>query len=134
MGYRSQVVFAVDKMLMGKFLAHVSQCQSAKALCFAEADDKVENYKGDGNFLFRWDSVKWYDGYKEVDCINDFMNEADKMMLDTIRVSSPAGGPDHERKVYGEECYRFIRVGEDSDDIVERGEGFEIYTQTTISY
>jgi hypothetical protein len=26
MGYRSQVVFAVDKMLMGKFLAHVSQC------------------------------------------------------------------------------------------------------------
>tara|TARA_R100000005_G_C4851837_1_gene117786 strand:+ start:38 stop:442 length:405 start_codon:yes stop_codon:yes gene_type:complete len=134
MGYRSQVVLAVDKALMGKFLAHVSQCESTKNLVFAQADDKVENYEGDGNFLFRWDSVKWYDGYKEVDCISNFMDEVDDMELDAITVSSPAGGPDHERKVMGEECYRFIRVGEENGDIEERGEGFEIYPQTTISY
>ena len=134
MGYRSQVVLAVDKALMGKFLAHVSQCESTKNLVFAEADDRVENYNGDGNFLFRWDSVKWYDGYKEVDCINDFMDEVDDMVLDEIVVTSPAGGPSSVRPVHGEEYYRFIRVGEDSADIVERGGGFEFYTQTTISY
>ena len=134
MGYRSQVVLAVDKALMGKFLAHVSQCESTKNLVFAEADDKVENYNGDGNFLFRWDSVKWYDGYKEVDCISNFMDEVDDMVLDEIVVTSPAGGPDGVRPVHGDEFYRFIRVGEEGDDIEARGEGFEIYPQTTIHY
>ena len=134
MGYRSQVVLAVDKALMGKFLACISQCEGTKNLVFAEADEKIENYNGDGNFLFRWDSVKWYDGYKEVDCISKFMDEVDDMVLDEIVVSSPAGGPDSVRPVHGDEFYRFIRVGEEGDDIEARGEGFEIYTETTISY
>jgi len=134
MGYRSQVVFAVDKMLMGKFLAHVSQCKGAKNLVFAEADDKVENYNGDGNFLFRWDSVKWYDGYKEVDCINDFMDKVDDMEMETISTPSPAGGPDHTRTVMGGEYYSFVRVGETDDDVETRGEGFDIYPETNIYY
>ena len=36
MGYRSDVILAVDKKLMGKFMAHVSQEGGAKNLCFAE--------------------------------------------------------------------------------------------------
>ena len=134
MGYRSQVVLAVDKVLMGKFLACVSQCESTKNLVFAQADEKIENYNGDGNFLFRWDSVKWYDGYKEVDCISNFMDEADGMVVDTITFESPAGGPEHTRDAMGDEYYRFVRVGEESDDIEDRGEGFEIHTQTSIEY
>ena len=134
MGYRSQVVFAVDKALMGKFLAHVSQCEKTKNLVFAQADDKVENYEGDGNFLFRWDSVKWYDGHTEVDCLNNFMDEADGMVVDTITFESPAGGPEHTRDAMGDEYYRFVRVGEESDDIEDRGEGFEIHTRTSIEY
>ena len=134
MGYRSDVILAVDKKLMGKFLAHVSQCEHTKNLVFAEADEKIENYQESGNFLFRWGSIKWYDGYKGVDCINDFMDECDGLEMETTSTPSPAGGPDHTRTVMGDEYYRFVRVGEESDDIVERGDGFEIYTRTSIDY
>ena len=132
MGYRSHVVFAVDKMLMGKFMAHISQVADAKNLCFVDNTEMVEHYAGNGNFLFRWESIKWYDGYKEVDCINDFMDKADDMVLDEITIASPAGGPDSSRTVHGGEYYRFIRTGENSEDIEERGAGFEIYTETSV--
>ena len=134
MGYRSDVILAVDKKLMGKFMAHVSQEGGAKNLCFAEADEVVENYQESGNFLFRWESIKWYEGYPEIDCLKEFMDECDGMEIESITVPSPAGGPDHTRTVMGDEYYRFVRVGEDTDDIVQRGDGFEIYTRTEIDY
>tara|TARA_R110002020_G_scaffold89847_2_gene219262 strand:+ start:299 stop:691 length:393 start_codon:yes stop_codon:yes gene_type:complete len=126
MGYRSHVVFAVDKMLMGKFMAHISQVADAKNLCFVDNTEMVEHYAGNGNFLFRWESIKWYDEYKEVDCINDFMDKADDMVLDGLY------SDDSARSVRGGEYYRFIRTGENSEDIEERGEGFEIYTETSV--
>tara|TARA_R100000900_G_scaffold107863_1_gene83588 strand:- start:131 stop:535 length:405 start_codon:yes stop_codon:yes gene_type:complete len=134
MGYRSDVILAVDKKLMGKFMAHVSQEGGAKNLCFANADEVIENYKESGNFLFRWESIKWYEGYPEVDCLTEFMDECDDLVIDEFTVPSPAGGEDHKRTCIGSEYYRFVRVGEDTDDIVQRGEGFEIYTRTEIDY
>lgn len=134
MGYRSDVILAVDKKLMGKFLAHVSQEGGAKSLCFVDADEVIENYQESGNFLFRWESIKWYEGYPQVDCINEFMDECDDLKVDEFTVASPAGGEDHKRTVLGDEYYRFIRVGEDTEDVVRRGAGFEIYTKTTFEY
>jgi len=134
MGYRSEVILAVDEKLMGKFMAHVSQEGGAKDLCFAEADEVIENYKESGNFLFRWEGIKWYEGYSEIDCLNDFMDECDDLEVDETTTISPAGGPDHKRVVMGDEYYRFVRVGEESEDTELRGEGFEIYTQTSIEY
>lgn len=134
MGYRSDVILAVDKRLMGKFMAHVSQEGGAKNLCFVNADEVVENYKESGNFLFRWESIKWYEGYPEVDCLTEFMDDCDSLEVETTSTPSPAGGPDHTRTVMGDEYYSFVRVGEDAEDIDRRGEGFEIYTQTTIEY
>ena len=134
MGYRSDVILAVDKKLMGKFMAHISQEGGTKNLCFAEADEVVENYQESGNFLFRWCSIKWYEGYPEIDCLNNFMDECDGMEVETTSIPSPAGGPDHTRTVMGDEYYRFVRVGEENDDIVVRGDGFEIWTRTEIDY
>jgi len=128
MGYRSQVVLAVHKNLMGKFLAHVGQCLEAKQLCFEHADEVRENYEGTGNFLFRWDGIKWYEGYEAIDCFTEFMQWCDGTEIDCAETS------DHT--VTGDEFYRFIRVGEESGDIVTAGhcEEFHIYPQTGIEY
>ena len=134
MGYRSDVILAVDKKLMGKFMAHVSQKGGAKNLCFANADEMVENYQESGNFLFRWESIKWYEGYPEVDCLTDFMDQCDALEMATTSTTSPADGTLHTRTVMGDEYYRFVRVGEDTEDIVQRGDGFEIYPRTSIDY
>ena len=134
MGYRSDVILAIDKKLMRKFMAHVSQKGGAKNLCFANADEMVENYQESGNFLFRWESIKWYEGYPEVDCLTDFMDQCDALEMETTSPTSPADGTLHTRTVMGDEYYRFVRVGEDTEDIVQRGDGFEIYPRTSIDY
>ena len=46
-------------------------------------DEVIENYKESGNFLFRWESIKWYEGYPEIDCLNDFMDECDGLEVET---------------------------------------------------
>ena len=134
MGYRSDVILAVDKKLMGKFMAHISQEGGAKNLCFAEVDEVVENYQESGNFLFRWCSIKWYEGYPEIDCLNDFMDECDGLEVEITSTTSPADGTLYTRTVMGDEYYRFVRVGEEAEDIEQRGDGFEIYTRISIEY
>ena len=54
-----------------------------------------------GNILFAWNYIKWSMGYEPIDAINDFMDWCEAEDKD--------------------EDFRFIRVGEDSDDNVERG-------------
>ena len=72
------------------------------------ATDAGADYEG----KLYWDYVKWYDGYDEVGFIEEF--------LESI--------PDED--------YRFIRLGEDSDDNEERGEYFDsdIYISRSISW
>jgi len=117
MGYRSQVVLAIHKNIMGAFLAHISQSPSTKALCFTGADEVVEHYQESGNFLFRWDGIKWYKGYSEVDHLTDFMDKCDD-----------------EESGLDDLGYRFVRIGEGEEDNEARGDGFNIYTLRTISY
>ena len=60
-----------------------------------------------------WDYVKWYDGYECVDFIESFLADC-----------------------IPEEDYRLVRIGEDNDDVEERGDYWdaEIYVQRTISW
>ena len=103
MGYRSEVVLAVHKQVMGKFLQLIGQNDEMKTMCFSHAE-VTENYNGDGNFLFRWSGIKWYDSFPE------------------------------DRQPTGSEFFKFVRVGEEQDDIVNDGycEDFEIHTCTSI--
>ena len=112
MGYRSEVVLAVHKQVMGKFLQLIGQNDEMKTMCFSDAE-VTEDYNGDGNFLFRWSGIKWYDSFEEVQAIEDFLDwcECEELELDDGIHSAM-------------DFVRFVRIGEEMDDVVERGMGF----------
>ena len=126
MGYRSEVVLAVHKQVMGKFLQLIGQHEEMKAMCFSHSDEVRENYNGEGNFLFRWSGIKWYDSFPEVAAINEFMQWCHDNEIEDKNFP--------EEQATGSEFFKFLRVGEDQDDIVQDGycEDFQIYTHTSI--
>jgi len=116
MGYRSEVVLAVAEKVMPQFLATMAKSPETRRLCFQDHCDMVKDYYGKGNILFRWDGIKWYEGYEEVDALTNFMDWCDEEDDNEIE-------------------YRFVRVGEEYEDIVYRGCGFpDIHPETTVRY
>ena len=115
MGYRSEVVLVVGKEVMPQFMVTMAKSPEARALCFAEAT-RHEDYEEKGNMLFAWDCIKWYDSYEEIRAIEDFLDWCDSEDVP----SQDANG----ERVDGDECYRFVRIGEEVEDIEERGSGF----------
>ena len=115
MGYRSEVVLVVGKEVMPQFMVTMAKSPDARALCFAEAT-RHEDYEEKGNMLFAWDCIKWYDSYEEIRAIEDFLDWCDSEDVP----SQDAKG----ERVSGDECYRFVRIGEEVEDIEERGSGF----------
>ena len=113
MGYRSVVALAVSKEMMPHFLGHLSQCEDAAyKFVFMETDKKIEDYDGDGTTMFLWESIKWYDSYPEVRAITDFVS----MNTDYLYSASK----DFDNHSYAEH-FRFVRMGEDNEDIEEEG-------------
>ena len=113
MGYRSVVALAVSKEMMPHFLGHLSQCEDAAyKFVFLETDKKIEDYDGDGTTMFLWESIKWYDSYPEVRAITDFVS----MNTDYLYSASK----DFDDHSYAEH-FRFVRMGEDNEDIEEEG-------------
>ena len=104
MGYRSEVVLVVGKEVMPQFMVTMAKSPEARALCFAEAT-RHEDYEEKGNMLFAWDCIKWYDSYEEIRAIEDFLDWCDS-------------------DIDAAECFRFVRIGEEVEDIEERGSGF----------
>ena len=120
MGYRSEVVLAVAEKVMPQFLATMAKSPETRRLCFQDHCDMVKDYAGKGNILFRWDSIKWYEGYEEMEALTSFMDWCDE---------------EDENERSHEIEYRFVRVGEDHGDIIYRGYGFhDIYPETTVRY
>ena len=113
MGYRSVVALAVSKKMMPHFLGHLSQCEDAAyKFVFLETDKKIKDYDGDGTTMFLWESIKWYDSYPEVRAITDFV----QMNTDYLYSASE----DFDNHSYAEH-FRFVRMGEDNEDIEEEG-------------
>ena len=115
MGYRSEVVLAVNKEIMPEFLAHLATNDEAKSLVFSEHCELNQDYEGEGHLLVSWTNIKWYEVYPDVDVIEKFTCEMD---ADTDKG----------------EMFRFVRVGEDYDDIEQRGYGFDIFVNRSIDY
>ena len=107
MGYRSEVVIAISKDLMPHFLTVFAQEPSARPLVFKDHDHMSEDYDGEGTFLVSWSGIKWYEGYPEVDAINDFIERCEGDEIE--------GFDD----LY--QHFRFMRLGEDYNDNVEKG-------------
>ena len=127
MGYRSQVVLAISKQLRPAFMAALAPNKDATALVFNDHDTLDLDYGGDGSLLAVWDSIKWYSGAADnvIDLIDKFVDDAgcDTWGFDE---NESSGSSDH---------FRFVKVGEESDDITVRGEGFwDIYPSTMINY
>ena len=126
MGYRSQVVLAISKHLTPFFTLKVTQNKAAESLVFADADTFDRDYGGDKSWLIVWDGIKWYEAYECIGTLETFINEA--------------CSDEYEFEIDGKEQassehIRFVRVGEEHEDIDFRGDGFwDIYPQTTICY
>ena len=101
MGYRSEVVFAVAPPLVDKFLAVMAASEKVRDLIKYNESYKEGirfNFYNEGDIVVNLSSIKWYEGYEEVDKIKEFFDEA---------VNANDGS---------EECIRFIRIGEDPQD------------------
>ena len=120
MGYRSQVILAVAPELMPHFLAVLAKSQPARELCFAHADETINDYIDEGSRLMKWDSVKWYDSYRSVRAITDFMDWADDQEFPTTLGNMT----DEIENMEGSMFYRFVEIGEDADDVTIRGEAY----------
>tara|TARA_B100000029_G_scaffold339047_1_gene331206 strand:- start:51 stop:431 length:381 start_codon:yes stop_codon:yes gene_type:complete len=107
MGYRSQVSFAVHPDKVDEFLAVLAKCPEALQLCQGYPGDEYNGMKSSafekGDLLITLDGIKWYEGYKEIDAIDEFIR---KVIEDD----------DEPDKV------RFIRIGEEHEDIQQCGD------------
>ena len=106
MGYRSEVAFAVHPDKVSEFLAVLAASPEALELCqgYPGHDKGMQTdvfMKGD--LFVEMSGVKWYESYKGVDTI-------DKFIADTI---------DEEN---GYEYVRFVRIGEEYEDVVQCGD------------
>ena len=122
MGYRSEVVIAISKDLMPHFLTVFAQEPSARPMVFKDHDYMNEDYDGKETFVVSWSDVKWYEGYPEVDAINDFIERCEGDEIE--------GFDD----LY--QHFRFMRLGEDYNDNVEKGclHDMDICFHRSISY
>jgi len=125
MGYRSEVVLVVGKEVMPRFMITMAKSPQARALCFADADQRHEDYEEKGSMLFAWDGIKWYDSYEGIAAIADFLDWCDGEMVPVSdERKAQDKSPTPVTHVHGDECYRFVRVGEELEDIEERGNAF----------
>ena len=108
MGYRSEVALAVSKELMPHFLTVLAKEPGTRALIFKGCDHLDQNYNGEGTLLVVWHEIKWYDSYPEINAIQSFIESCEAEMVDDFDGESS-------------EHIRFVKLGEDCDDYVEKG-------------
>ena len=127
MGYRSQVALAVTKELMPHFLSVLAKEPEVRTMVFKHNDTLDENYDGKGTLLVSWGSIKWYETFPEIKAINDFIKACENDMIEGFALERGEWQGDH---------IRFVRIGEDHDDCVERGSlhASDICTIRSLSY
>ena len=88
--------------------------KDATTTCYSHPWGDEHKMKGkDCEDKLYWEQVKWYDGYECVDFVESFITDC-----------------------IPEEDYKFVRIGEETDDVEERGDYWdaEIYVQRSISW
>ena len=123
MGYRSQVALAVAPELAGAFLSLFAKNKEVENLC-RDADRFTSGYEQEGDYFMFWDHLKWYDTFPEIADIMHFIEsvELDDMTeygLDDAPKEKRADGTEYECN--WDDYIRFIRIGEDMDDVDIKG-------------
>ena len=126
MGYRSEVVLAISKHLTPFLTLACSQNAAAQTLVFGDADHFDRDYEGEKSWLIRWDGIKWYESYEDIQTLEKFIQEAT-----SDEYSFEIDGQNQNSS----EHIKFVRVGEEDADIESYGDGFwDIYATTNICY
>ena len=123
MGYRSQVVLAVAPEAASAFMALCAKDPKVLEFCH-EADTFTSGYAREGDYFMFWDHIKWYEGYPEVEAIQAFVLALEDDDLSDYGESEPPKRPDGSDDQWGE-YFRFVRLGEDTDDLTEKGWAFD---------
>ena len=120
MGYRSEVVLALSPQIMPHFLAVIARCPEARELCWAQSSAMIRDYNRiPGAMCFHWESIKWYESYAGIRGIQEF--------LSWCQCEQPSD-------LDAEDHVRFVRIGEELDDVDSVGYGFDIHVERSISY
>jgi len=115
MGYRSDVTIVMypkRKEDFNMLKLYVDETFPNKfEVC--EDDNRIKGFR---YLMLEFDSIKWYEGYEEVDVYTRAFSEWDTMFRDEYEPES--GTLFH---------YEFVRIGEDYEDIVyDQSEGSEV--------
>ena len=103
MGYRSDVTIVMYPKRKEDFAALKLYADET----FPDKFEVHERDEGDKYLLLEIDSIKWYEGYEEVDVYTRAFSKWDTMFRDEAE-------PDDEPLFH----YEFVRLGEDYEDIV----------------
>ena len=129
MGYRSEVILAIDAKLVPALMTAFAKCEETQKLCTKDTDHLDTDYDGKGNWLMRWDHIKWYESYPEVAMIEKLVEGMECEDLSEFGLKNDDNAPDYT------ELFRFVRLGEEMDDNEQRGYGFDnIYITRGISF
>ena len=129
MGYRSEVVLAIDAKIVPALMTAFAKCQLTQKLCTEHVDNLETDYEGKGNWLMRWDHIKWYDSYSEIRMVENLIECMEADELDDF------GMKEEELPGIPSELFKFLRIGEDNADVEQRGYGFEnIYVTRSITF
>ena len=109
MGYRSEVVLKLNKPASSALNAFASMSEDIKTL-LSDADTATKDDENGHAYFWSW--IKWYDSYKEVELIEEFLN------------------------VLPYDSFGFIRLGDETDDIEQRGSppDFNMHVNRSIEY
>ena len=112
MGYRSQIIFVVEKPLVSSLLTLFATNPTVREMLTCDNPIKQSD-KGD--MLFQIDWIKWYDAYKGIGAIEKFMCD-----LETEDLEYEFG---------------FHRLGEELGDHEHRGlsELYEVYPMQSLA-
>jgi hypothetical protein len=144
MGYRSEVAYGIkvddiiwadnateeEKNLSadGLFLIMLTEMQSDEVAgkCFDsthEINDYLTINKEARTIVFYSDSLKWYDSYKDVECherLYEMMEDYANLYNSRQSMENPIS------------C-SFTRIGEEIEDIEEKGSGYDPWSIMTVS-
>ena len=113
MGYRSDVGFACDPIIK-QVIETVGEWDKE----FKELLDYGDDLSSDDYGRWRFESVKWYDSFLDVQVVENIMT-----MCDNVDISGLAY-----------DSYGFIRIGEELDDVEMKGDtsAFDLYVNRSL--
>jgi hypothetical protein len=124
MGYRSTVAGAItgDKEIIAVLTAKLKltplKIQEHWKDCIEFEEDRIK---------FEFDDIKWYGGYENVDEFEAWFKEIEDMYDNAEHQVSTTEDP------MSTLCGKFIRIGEESDDIDEKSFGDEWLDSPSLS-